>query len=116
MEKVTTVAWKCRYCGKRIIVAATCARHEQLCDRNPANHHPCLNCAHLERTSVFVDDGRIDGSGEWEAEASSFLCKFSGRYLYTHKALARKHYCAIGKAVRGESICVKFLEGEWNAD
>lgn len=90
--KIKTIAWKCKYCGKRFFLASTCQHHELICRTNPINQHPCLNCKFLHKIDAYYYPDYCPGVDK--EKIKTFFCERKRTGLYTHKVAVNKSHPA----------------------
>ena len=64
--------YNCDHCNKLYQVKSKCARHEELCTRNPANTRACHGCIHLDKKEVTHYFDTFQGEGS--RKVSVFFC------------------------------------------
>jgi len=70
----TRQIYKCEYCRKLYQIKNACARHENVCKKNPLNYQPCLDdCKHITTKEFVYCFDTYQGSSEREVKV--LYCK-----------------------------------------
>lgn len=82
MKILNMKIYKCEYCGKRMFGKGAMVIHERMCNKNPKNRHMCFKyCKHLDR----VPNELVDEYGDSYNGGSKFICKKTGKEMYSYK-------------------------------
>ena len=84
----------CDFCNKKLQVKGAMQRHEERCNKNPANDRPCLNCPYLENKEVEYDTGMSDyynGETIYAKSKNGFFCSKKQIMLLHPSTQWKKH-------------------------
>ncbi len=82
MKTETRKVYQCEFCRKRMLSAASMARHERYCKARPENQHKCFQmCSHLKRKKVLIDGKYPDSRYSYKTE---FTCDKVPYQLYSY--------------------------------
>jgi hypothetical protein len=84
--------YRCEHCNKLYQIKNACAKHEELCLKNPKNFRACLNgCVHLNKKTTEISYDAPDG-GERYREVELLHCDKLNTFLYPPKVEAKKNW------------------------
>lgn len=79
----TKKIYKCEHCKKLYQRRHACEKHEKHCWQNPENDRACLNCVHLRKERVTIEEGHPDHP--YEVNFDAFYCGIIASFVYTPK-------------------------------